>query len=297
MYFRNVIGAVARVARLPIVSVPVVALLVSVSAAQAFDASVYPDLGGQWSRAPVPGMTGEPGFDPGKPVGRAQQAPLKPEYQAKFEASLKELEAGVPGTWPGPSCIPPGMPAQMTAYEPMEFIVLPRATFIRIDYIRETRRRIFTDGRAWPAHAEPSYDGYSIGKWIDEDRDGKFDVLEAETRNFKGPRAFDLSGLPMHDDNETVIKERIYLDKANKDLLHNDMTITDNALTRPWTVKKSYVRAADRRAQWPEYMCVEKLNTMKLGGETYLLDKDGYLTPSKKGQKAPSLQFFPSANK
>ena len=290
MYFRNVIGAVAQVAILPIV-----ALLMSLGAVQAFDASVYPDLSGQWSRSPVPGMTGEPGFDPGKPIGRAQQAPLKPEYQAKFEASLKEREAGVPGTWPGPSCIAPGMPAQMTAYEPMEVVVLPRMTLIRIDYIRDSHRRIFTDGRAWPAHAEPSYDGYSIGKWIDEDRDGKFDALEVETRSFKGPRAFDLSGLPMHDDNETVIKERIYLDKSNKDLLHNEMTITDNALTRPWTVKKSYVRSADRRAQWPEYMCVERLNTMKLGGETYVLDRDGYLTPAKKGQKAPSVQFFPAA--
>jgi hypothetical protein len=38
---------------------------------------------------------------------------------------------------------------------------------------------------------EPGFDGYSIGKWIDEDGDGKFDVLEAETRYFSGPRAFD----------------------------------------------------------------------------------------------------------
>src|SRR5258707_10135385 len=78
MYFRNVIGAVAQVA-----SVPVIALLISVSAAQAFDASVYPNLGGQWSRAPVPGMTGEPPFDPSKPPGLGQQAPLKPEYQSR----------------------------------------------------------------------------------------------------------------------------------------------------------------------------------------------------------------------
>jgi len=292
MYFRNVIGAVAQVA-----SVPVIALLISVSAAQAFDASVYPNLGGQWSRAPVPGMTGEPPFDPSKPPGLGQQAPLKPEYQARFEASLKERAAGVPGTWPGPSCMPPGMPAQMTAYEPMELIVLPRLTLIRIDYIRDTKRRIFTDGRAWPAHAEPTHDGYSIGKWIDEDRDGKFDVLEIETRNFKGPRAFDLNGMPMHDDNETVIKEWIYLDKSNKDLLLNEMTVTDNALTRPWTVKKSYVRSANLRPEWPEYMCVERMNAMKIGGETYLLDKDGYVMPAKRGQKAPSLKYFPSANK
>src|SRR5205823_6589496 len=171
MYFRNVIGAVAQIATLPMV-----ALVMNIGAAQAFDASQYPNLSGQWTRAPVPGMSGEPTFDPSKPPGRGQQAPLTPEYQARFEANLRELETGVPATWPGPTCIPPGMPAQMTAYEPMEIIVLPRTTFIRIDYIRDTRRRIFTDGRTWPAHDEPTYDGYSIGKWVDEDRDGKFDV-------------------------------------------------------------------------------------------------------------------------
>jgi hypothetical protein len=32
--------------------------------------------------------------------------------------------------------------------------------------------------------------GYSIVKWIDEDGDSKYDVLEAETRYFKGPRMF-----------------------------------------------------------------------------------------------------------
>src|SRR6185295_18322779 len=138
------------------------ALSLSISLAQAFDASKYPNLKGQWSRATA-GAADQPRFDPSKPPGRGQQAPLTPEYQAIFEANLRELEAGVPGTWPGPSCLPPGMPATMTAYEPMEIIVLPNTTYIRIDYIRESRRRIFTDGRAWPKDVEPGFDGYSIG--------------------------------------------------------------------------------------------------------------------------------------
>jgi hypothetical protein len=50
--------------------------------------------------------------------------------------------------------------------------------------------------------------GYSIGKWIDEDGDGKYDVLEVETRNFKGPRTYENSGMRLHDDNASVIKER-----------------------------------------------------------------------------------------
>jgi hypothetical protein len=269
------------------------ALTLMVTSAHAFDGSVYPDLKGQWTRA-----TPQDSFDPSKPPGRGQQAPLTPEYQAIFEAKLREHEAGVPPTWPGRTCLPPGMPAIMTAYQPMEIIVLPRLTYIRMDYIRETRRRIFTDGRAWPKEiVEPGFDGYSIGKWIDEDGDGKFDVLEVETRDFSGPRAFDLSGIPLHEDNRTVIKERIYLDKADKNLLHNDMTVTDHALTQPWTVNKTYRRSAEARPEWPEYLCVERTETMRIGNETYLLNKEGYLMPAKKGQAPPSLQYFPTAER
>jgi hypothetical protein len=35
-------------------------------------------------------------------------------------------------------------------------------------------RRIFTDGRDWPTDLEPTYQGYSIGKWFDEDPVGQF---------------------------------------------------------------------------------------------------------------------------
>jgi hypothetical protein len=273
------------------------ALCAASAAAYAFDDAKYPDLRGQWVRADVPGTSSEPRFDPGKPPGRGQQAPLTPEYQAIFEANLREREAGVPGTWPGRSCLPPGLPAQMTAYRPLEFIVLPDVTYVRIDYIRETRRRIFTDGREWPKEVEDGFDGYSIGKWLDTDNDGKYDELDVETRHFKGPRAFDLSGIPLHEDNETVIKERIFLDKADPNLLHDEMTVTDHALTRPWTVMKTYKRSAEARPQWDEYMCVWESKTVRIGDETYLLDKDGFLRPAKKDQAPPNLKYFPATQR
>src|SRR5262244_3117511 len=67
------------------------------------------------------------------------------------------------------------------------------------------------------------------GKWIDEDGDGRYDTLEIETRGFKGPRAIDISGIPLHEDQQTVVKERLYLDKADQNLLRNEITIIDNA--------------------------------------------------------------------
>jgi hypothetical protein len=73
-------------------------------------------------------------------------------------------------------------------------------------------RRIFTDGRDWPGNLEnlePTYQGYSIGRWIVEDGDGRHAVLEVETRGpFKGPRSYDGSGLPLHHDNRSIFKER-----------------------------------------------------------------------------------------
>jgi hypothetical protein len=270
------------------------ALGLTTVSASAFDDALYPDLKGQWRRISPPG---QPAFDPSKPRGWGQEAPLTEEYKKVFEENIRDLQAGGEGLWPGYSCRPPGMPPMMTAYEPMEIVILPKVTFIMIDHIHDAHRRIHTDGRDWPKEIEPAYAGYSIGKWVDEDGDGKFDVLEAETRYFSGPRAFDLSGIPLHEDNETVIKERIYLDKADKNLLHDEITVTDNALTRPWTVKKSYRRSAQARPEWPEYLCVERSETMRIGNETYLVNKEGYVMPSKKGQKPPSVQYFPVAER
>ena len=66
-------------------------------------------------------------------------------------------------------------------------------------------------------------------------------MLEAETRGFKGPRVYDASGLPLHFDNQSVFKERIFIDKADPKVIHDEITVLDHALTRPWTVDKRYV--------------------------------------------------------
>ena len=64
--------------------------------------------------------------------------------------------------------------------------------------------------------------------------------LAIETRNFKGPRTYENSGIRLHDDNQSVVKERIFLDKANPDLLRMEITTIDHALTRPWTITKTF---------------------------------------------------------
>ena len=262
------------------------------TATQGFDDARYPALTGQWTRATVPGAIGQPPFDPSKPPGRGQQPPLTPEYQTKFEATLAERAASSLGDVISTSCLAPGMPMMMQAYEPMQITVLPESTYILIDHIHESHRRIFTDGRQWPKTVHPTFTGYSIGKWIDEDGDGRYDVLEAETRHFKGPRFFDSSGIPLHEDGESVIRERIYLDKAERNLLHDEITVTDHALTRPWTVMKNYRRTLDPLADWPEYICNEQIPFVHIGNEIYKVSQDGYLMPTRSGQPPPDLRYF-----
>jgi hypothetical protein len=170
--------------------------------------------------------------------------------------------------------------------------VLPETTYIRVDHIRDTRRRIYTDGRSWPDEPPEGFDGYSIGHWIDTKGTGHFDLLEVETRGFKGPRSYDASGLPLHRDNHSIFKERIYLDAGNANLLHDDITVIDHGLTRPWTVNKTYRRNAQPQPIWIEYICAEGNQLIRVGNESYMESADGYLMPTRKGQKPPDLSFF-----
>jgi hypothetical protein len=151
-------------------------------------------------------------------------------------------------------------------------------------------RRIYTDGRDWSEYADPTYFGYSIGRWIDEDSDGRYDLLEVETRNFMGPRSFDNAGIPLHADNQTIIKERIYRDKQNPQIIHDEMTTFDHALTRPWTVDKTF-RPTDK-PDFVQNICTVGNMHVVIGKDAYFLSADGLLMPTKKGQEPPDLRYF-----
>ena len=96
--------------------------------------------------------------------------------------------------------------------------------------------------------------------------------------------------MPLHEDNETVIHERIWLDKSNKDLLHNRVTVEDHALTRPWTIERIYKREAN--PVWDFVDCDEENRHVLVGKEYYMISADGYLMPTKRGQPAPDLRYF-----
>jgi hypothetical protein len=273
-------------------AIAVAMLAASLGTARAWDDAKYPDLQGHWARFSVRGLPGQPSFDQTKPWGAGQQAPLTPEYRAIFEASLADQAKGGEGNYTGHArCLAAGMPHMMVAFRPLEFVVTANATYILIADV-DHYRRIFTDGRDWPKEIEPSYQGYSIGHWIDEDGDGRYDVLEVETRGFKGPRSYDASGLPLHFDNQSVFKERIHLDRTDPNVVHDEITVIDHALTRPWTVDKRYVRNRNSNPQWPEYICAEGNLQVFIGDEHYFMSGDGFLMPTRKDQPPPDLRYF-----
>jgi hypothetical protein len=296
MHCRSLIGAIV-----------VAALAMPIGGAQAADNAKYPDWKGAWARwvpqnstrDPGNGGTvltagGQPSFDQSKPWGIGQQAPLTPEYRKVLEDSLADQANGGEGNFfdHAVRCLPGGMPLNMIAFRPLEFVVTPETTYILIGG-SEHYRRIFTDGRDWPKDLEPTYAGYSIGKWIDADRDGTYRTLEVETRGpFKGPRAYDATGLPLAFDNQSTFKERIYRDKADPTILHDEITVIDHALTRPWIVDKKYVLEPNPRPDWSEAYCTENPSMIAIGKDTYFLSGDGMLMPVRKDQPPPDLRYF-----
>jgi hypothetical protein len=258
------------------------ALVMASAGAEAFDESKYPNLKGQWERIGPPNWT---------PAGKP---PFTPEYQAVYEANRADMKNGGAGNVPSQYCFPQGMPMMMNLYDPMEIVITADVTYILISHVNDSYRRIYTDGRGWPNEDEyvPTFAGYSIGKWVDEDGDGRYDVLEIETRHLLGNRVYDGSGLPFHNDGNTVIKERIFLDKADRNILYNEITVHDNALTRPWSITKKAQRDPKARPLWRTAVCAENNARVKIGDEHYFLSADGKLMPTRKDQPPPDLQYF-----
>jgi hypothetical protein len=247
--------------------------------------ALYPDWHGQWVR--IDHGHG-PQFDPDKPAGRGQQIPLNAEYQAIFDRNTARLTSGEQSYNPQLGCLPPGMPRTMILYEPMEAIITPPVTYLKFVFMNDLRR-VYTDGRDWPESVAPAFVGYSIGRWIDTHGSGRYDRLDIETRNIKGPRSLAM-GIPLHDDNRTIVKEKLYLDPGNADVMHDEVTTIDDAFTRPLTVSMTYRR--ELNPVWTEFFCAEGNNHVIVGKDTYFLSGDHQLMPTRKGQAAPDLRNF-----
>ena len=241
---------------------------------------------------PVPGVSGNPSYDPSKPRGRGEQAPLTPEYQAIFEANLADQAEGGQGTDATFNCLAPGMPRTMIVYGPMEIVITPDITYILIEYIHDDRR-IYTDGRDWPAATRADLRGL-----FDRPLDRRRTATAATTRSRSRPAASRVRAPTMRAAcrcTRTIrpsSRSGSISTRPIRSLLHDEITTIDHALTRPWTVTKNYRRSPSPQPFWREYVCAENNSHVQVGNETYYLSADGLLMPAKKDQAAAGSALF-----
>jgi hypothetical protein len=106
-------------------------------------------------------------------------------------------------------------------------------------------RQIFTDGRPLPEDPQPSWNGYSTGKW-----DG--DTLVVQTAGFRDGLWLDTIGSPLTDAAKVVERFR----RVNYGTLELDITVDDpKAYTKPWTIHLNQRLALD--TDLLDYICVE----------------------------------------
>lgn len=239
-------------------------------------AESYPDWSGQWQRV------GSLDFPP-EGYANAGPPPLIDEYLEKWEAARAQAEAGIPAGDPTAQCLPPGMPRIMKMSMPMEIIVQPGITYIYAEWDSQLRR-VYTDGRSFPDYIFPSFNGYSIGEWRDEDDDGVYDALFIETRGLTSPRTFDWTGAPLHENGETVVLEEIRLLEDGS--LENTMTTIDDALTEDWTIRQRYERNQGQ-VVWTGHVCVEEPRYFQLGEYWYRLNPEGYTIEPANADQPP----------
>jgi hypothetical protein len=144
-------------------------------------------------------------------------------------------------------CLPPGGPRMMATPYQMEIIQLPEHKRIIMIFEGATHiwREIYMDGRSFPEDLNPTYLGYSIGRW-------EGDTLVVENKGFNENSWFDYFGHP-HTDKMSVVERWT---RPSKQTLHYEATVTDpGAYTRPFTV--AWDINFNPTSELPEYICQE----------------------------------------
>jgi hypothetical protein len=197
-----------------------------------------PNLSGLWrtDSAPpemlerlIPGATNGAGEEPLSQYFinilsdfKAEDAPIRPDAAALFQQRAKNFVNESPLS----HCLPEGMPLVEMAPAPYKIIQTPGLTVML--YERDTTyRQVYTDGRKLPGDPQPSWLGYSVGKW-----DG--DTLVVETVGFNDRGWLDARG---HTHSEALhLTERFHrLDFGDMEV---QLTIDDaQTYTRPFTIK------------------------------------------------------------
>ena len=204
-----------------------------------------PDLSGVWQlEAPCPadGCRDYPGAPEFLNLGATLKGglPYQPWAAELVKARSADLGKDDPVAW----CRPGGAVRILTFPPFRKFIQLP-GLFVILSERDVTFRQIFTDGRPLPKDPEPSWNGYSTGRW-------QGDRLVVETNGLRDGTWLDRNGSPMTDAARMIERFR----RVNYGRLEVEITVDDpKAYTRPWSVTLKQIIVLD--TDLLDYHCLD----------------------------------------
>jgi hypothetical protein len=170
--------------------------------------------------------------------------PFLPWARAFFDNRTAAEARGEPLFDPNANCLPSGVPRVLAVPYPLDIVQTPELTVIAIE-VMHNYRIIHMDRTAPPPGYEPSYLGYSVGRW-------EGDQLVVVTTGLNGYTQVDEEGRPKSSDIKVTERYR----KRAPNLLEVDFTIDDpRTYTHPWTARAQFTWAPDARLA--EYVCEE----------------------------------------
>jgi hypothetical protein len=147
-------------------------------------------------------------------------------------------------------CLPIGIVRLHTAPILRKVIQVPGLLVI-LNEANASYRQIFTDGRPLPGDPNPSWNGYSSGKW-------EGDTLVVRSNGFRDGLWLDTAGNPLTE--AAQITERFR--RPNFGSLEIEITVDDpKAYTKPWTVKVKQTIKLD--TDLLDYICNENEKDLK----------------------------------
>jgi len=166
--------------------------------------------------------------------------PLQPWAAALVKATRAANRPNDPLT----RCLPTG-PIRLHTFAGYRKIVQVPGLVVILNEFNASYRQIFTDGRPLPADPNPSWNGYSTGRW-------NGDTLVVETAGLRDGLWLDTGGTPLTD--AARITERFR--RVNFGKLEVQITVDDpKAYTKPWTIQLNQPLAPD--TEMIDYICLE----------------------------------------
>lgn len=188
-----------------------------------------PDLSGLWVTEPKREATPNfPGCEPTAAEFAEIGASLKGglPYQPWAAALVKKRRAELRLHDPLSYCLPVG-PIRLHTWSTPRKVVQTPGLVVILNELNASYRQIFTDGRPLPVDPNPSWNGYSTGKW-------QGDTLVVQSIGFRDGLWLDSTGNPLTD--AARLTERFH--RLNYGRMEIEITVNDpKAYTKPWTIK------------------------------------------------------------